>query len=247
MQIASLSPDLAREPGALADAVSRKSVVVLRGADLSDAALSALLSAMGPRLFTSGETEVDGQPDLNVVTNVGRATPPRSRYHTDSSYYPRPPAFTALRPVDVPRAGGATLFLCTGAALDTLPQTLRKDLEGRRIRHSVSGVTPAPGEPTESDHPALRRHPVTGRAHLFVTVPERLSALDGMDDADTPPLMQSVYAHAISGPCARHDWRPGDLLIWDNRSTLHRGDHAAVIGDRTLHRGMVEGEIPEMA
>ena len=181
-------------------------------------------------------------PDLNVVSNVGRATKPRSVWHTDSSYFEQPPAFTALRAVTVPESGGATLFSDQYAAADRLDAELRERLVGRNVRHRVSGLADQDGE---SRHPLLRRHPVTGRTALYLSTPERCDAIDGYEDGDAQALLSDLYEMSTAEEgLFRHVWQPGDVVIWDDRSTLHRADHSATVGDRVLHRAMVAGETP---
>ena len=230
-------------PDDLRAALDCHGVVCVRGAELDDAGLVALLSGLGEAMFTSGETCVDGHPSLNVVTNAGRDRPPRSRYHTDSSYYRRPPAYTALRPVAVPDSGGDTLFLDMREALSDMDADA---LRGRRARHVVTGVEPEPGEDRESWQPLIRRHP-SGADALYISVPERMVEVDGMEAGEARELLDDLYARVTAREPLRHRWRTGDLLIWDNRTTLHKGDHSAVVGERTLHRGMVRGEVPQLA
>lgn len=98
-------------------------------------------------------------------------------------------------------------------------------------------------------HPLLRRHPESGRVALYVSARERLVAArrDGRRLAGTEAeaLIDAVHAQASGGvPVRRHRWRAGQLLLTDNRSTLHAADHSAVVGTRTLHRVMVRGERP---
>lgn len=102
------------EPGAAAKSLrphlERHGVAVLRDQEIDDAAFVAFLEALGPLVFTEGETPVENAPMLNVVSNVGRTTPPRSVFHSDTTYVAKPPSFTALRPVLLPERGGATLI-----------------------------------------------------------------------------------------------------------------------------------------
>ena len=124
-------------------------VVVLRGAFAAaktldqaerDAAFVRFLEHLGPMTFTSGETPVAHQPMLNLVSNVGRMTPPKSVFHTDTSYVSSPPAYTALRAVAVPEAGGDTVFVNQYAAYDTLPPAAQQRLANSiivEVLHSV--------------------------------------------------------------------------------------------------------------
>src|SRR6201996_8655322 len=120
--------------------LATRGVLVLPGQDVDDPVFIAFLRQFGDLTFTTGETPVDGHSDLNLISNVGRATPPRSVFHVDTSYVRQPPAYTALRAVTVPAAGGETLFTNQYRAFDTLPRTLRDHLAGRTIRHVVTGL-----------------------------------------------------------------------------------------------------------
>ena len=226
----------------LIEIVSRHRVAVFRAQDADDAAFVRFLGALGDLTFTAGETPVAGAPELNVVSNVGRTAPPRSVFHTDTSYVARPPAFTALRAVRVPRAGGHTLFSDQVRAATTLPARARNALANRTVRHGPTGVEDAGGS---ARHPLFRRHPVTHEVALFLSTPERCTAMSGVDDVTSARAIAALYRHSTrASGLYRHAWRDGDVVIWDDRCTMHRADHDGVVGDRILHRGMVLGECP---
>lgn len=222
--------------------IGRARVAVFREQLIDDAGLLRFLRALGEITFTEGETPLDGAPGLNEVSNVGRKTPPRSVFHTDTSYVARPPAFTALRAVCLPTHVGATLFSDQVAALETLPKRCRSPLQGCSVRHRVTGLD---GRSEEISHPLFTRHPVTGEAALYLSTPERCVALSGFDDAIGARIIRMLYRHSIRpSRLYQHAWQQGDVLVWDNRVTMHRADHHEVVGDRVLHRGMVAGEVP---
>ncbi len=216
-------------------------VVVLPGQDVDDAGFVAFLAGFGELTFTQGETPVDGFPDLNVISNVGRTTAPRSVFHVDTSYVRNPPAYTALRAVDIPAQGGQTLFTNQYRAYDTLPNDVRDRLQGRTVRHVVTGIGDLDRDAeTAAEHSVFRRHPISGRTALYVSTPERCVAVSGMDDADARDAIAYLYGHSTAdGNTLRHTWSTGDVVMWDNRVVLHRADHADVIGDRVMHRGTV--------
>ena len=217
-------------------------VLVLPGQHLDDAELLAFLQAFGPLVFTTGETPVDGYPDLNVISNVGLATPPRSTFHVDSSYLRRPPSYTALRAVDIPAQGGETVFTNQYRAYETLAPDVRDRLEGCTVTHVVTGLDLGDDDEKAADHPLFLRHPISGRTALYLSTPKRLAAISGMDAAETEEVVAQLYAHSTRDDNTfRHAWSPGDVVVWDNGCVLHRGDHAAVVGDRVMHRGMVAG------
>jgi taurine dioxygenase len=215
-------------------------VLVLPGQHTGDGDFVAFLARFGPLVFTQGETPVPGYPDLNVISNVGRVTPPRSVFHVDTSYVPRPPAYTALRAVSIPARGGETLFTNQYRAFDTLPAAVRENLSGRTITHVVTGVDPGEDAGTSAEHPVLRRHPVSGRTALYLTAAQRCAAISGMTGPEAADMVTFLLAHSTrDGNTYRHAWSPGDVVMWDNGCVLHRADHTAVTGDRVMHRGMV--------
>lgn len=211
-----------------------------------DAALVAFLTQLGPLTFTDGETPVAHQRMLNCVSNVGRSTPPKSVFHTDTSYVPDPPAYTALRAVALPESGGDTVFSNQFSAYDTLPLSVRQRLAGVQVLHQVSGlpIDTLTKTPTHSWHPLFKVHPVTGRTALFLSTPQRCQALTGFTGLQAKRIIALLYRHSTrTYRTLHHHWQADDLLIWDNRCTMHRGDHAQVVGDRVFHRGMVLPEI----
>ncbi len=239
VQIAEASEAMVDE---VLDAVVRRRVVVLRDQAGGDVDLVRFLSRLGELTFTDGETPVAGASDLNLVSNVGRTTPPRSVFHTDTSYVARPPAFSALRAVALPSAGGATLFSDQVRAAGALPATVSAWLAGRSLLHAAKGPD---GGIRSARHPVLRRHPATGEIALFLSTPERCTGLSGVGEAASTRIVNILYRRSIrASHLYRHAWRDGDIVIWDDRTTMHRADHGAVVGDRVLHRGLVLGEVP---
>lgn len=215
-------------------------VVVLPGQDVGDDGFLRFLRSFGPTVFTVGESAVPGFPDLNVVSNVGRPTPPRSTFHTDTSYIRNPPAYTALRAVEVPARGGHTLFTNQYTAYATLPADTLDEIDGRTITHVVTGVEPGDDAETEAEHPIVRTHPVSGRRYLYLSTPKRCARVSGMSPERAADTVAFLFDHCTRDDNVyRHAWSQGDVLMWDNRCVLHRADHSGVVGDRVLHRGMV--------
>ncbi|BBX44914.1 TauD/TfdA family dioxygenase [Mycobacterium cookii] len=215
-------------------------VLVLPGQHADDAGFLRFLRSFGPTMFTVGETPVPGHDELNVVSNVGRSKPPRSSFHTDTSYVAKPPAFTALRAVAVPERGGQTLFTNQYAAYDTLPVDVRQELLGRTITHVVTGLELGPDEETSATHPIIDVHPLSGRTYLYLSTPQRCARVSGMSAEQAANTVGFLFAHCTRPDNVyRHTWSPGDVVIWDNRCVMHCADHAGVRGDRVMHRGMI--------
>ena len=220
-------------------------VLLLRDQRVDDDGFVAFLRAFGPLAFTKGETHVDGHPDLNVVSNVGRATPPKSSYHVDTSYVARPPAYTALRAVTIPAQGGATLFTNQYRAYETLPEDVKTRLDGRSITHVATGVELGPEDEAAAEHPIFRPHPVTGRTALYLSTAKRCAAISGMDDDEAAATIAFLLDHSTrEDNTYRHAWATGDVVMWDNGAVLHKADHSGTVGDRVLHRGMVAAYAP---
>ena len=225
---------------ALRVALGTHGVVVIPGQDVDDDAFLRFVRRFGETVFTVGETPVPGRPELNVVTNVGRSRPPKSSFHTDTSYVSNPPAYTALRAVSVPERGGQTLFTNQYAAYASLPRHVREFLKGRTIKHVVTGVTPDGRQESEATHPIFLVHPVSGNTALYMSTPERCAEISGMSSEDAAATVEYLFAHSTRDDNVyRHAWAPGDVVMWDNRCVLHKADHDGVVGDRVLHRGMV--------
>ncbi len=226
----------------LAILLARHGVAVFPGQQVDDAEFVGFLRRFGDLAFTTGETPVPGFHDLNVITNKGRTTPPRSTFHVDSSYLRVPPAYTALRAVSIPARGGETLFTNQYAAFDALPDEVVTRLDGRSITHVVTGLDLGEDEETEADHPVFQQHPISGRTALYLSTPKRCAAVSGMSPAEGAETVRELYEHSTRAEnTMRHAWSPGDVVMWDNRCVLHRADHSDVVGDRVMHRGMVAG------
>ena len=239
VSVESLGPERVEE---LALLLAEHGVLILPDQPIGDAAFVDFLTRFGPLTFTRGETPVEGFPDLNVVSNVGRTVPPKSTFHVDTSYVRRPPAYTALRAVTIPANGGETLFTNQYRAYETLPADVREALAGRTIRHVVTGVDGGENAETAAEHPVFRQHPLSGRTALYLSTPARCVAISGMGEAEAADTVRFLFEHSTRDDNVyRHAWAPADIVMWDNGCVLHRADHSVVVGDRVMHRGMSLG------
>lgn len=226
------------EAAGLTAVLADHGVVVLPEQDLDDTDFTAFLGSFGDLVFTEGEEPVPGHPDLNVVSNVGRVTPPRSTFHVDTSYVPSPPTYTALRAVLVPEVGGRTQFSNQYRAWESLSDELRSDLQGRTMTHRVTGV--ASDQRSSAEHPLMAVHPISRRPALYLTAVSRCAGISGLPDAEADKLVRRLVEHSTRPEnVLGHVWSPGDVVMWDNRCVMHRADHDGVVGDRVMHRGMV--------
>ena len=229
------------DPARIAESAARFGVVQILPPPTSTADFVSFLSLLGSLMFTDGEIPVAQFPKLNVVTNVNRKTKPKSVFHSDTSYAAQPPSISALIAIEVPTVGGATLFTNQYTALEALPSKLRSELIGAEVLHVA---TDAP-DSTSMWHPLIRRNPVSNRNSLFLTSRARCKRLRLADGTDRTDLLDTLYEISLQcAPLLKHDWSRGDVLLWDNRCTLHAADHSNVEGPRTLFRGLIRGECP---
>lgn len=250
---------------ALSECLDRASALLLRGQSMTPGEIVAFSRHLGALdeapVNENGKKFVAGLPELYVVSNIKNATGEaigslgagEAVWHTDMSYLPNPPDASLLYAVEIPPEGGDTWVAGMHAALEDLPADLRARIEGRRIKHDGTynsggylrqGVTAtddlglAPG----ALHPAICRHPRTGREALYLGR-RRNAYVEGLGRAESEALLDALWAHATRPEyCYRHRWQVGDVLIWDNRATLHRRDPFDPEARRLMHRTQVRGK-----
>lgn len=177
-------------------------------------------------------------------------------WHSDMSYFPRPMLGSMLYGVECPPEGADTEFASMFAAHDALPDSLRHLLAATKGVHDyawhyatyLSHRKPLTQEEKAQappvSHPALRTHPVSGRKAVYLS--EGLTrTLEGMDEAAGRKLVVEVSEFATQPQFVyRHKWRSGDLVFWDNRSTMHRATEFDDRYRRLMRRTTVEGDVP---
>lgn len=203
---------------------------------------------------------VKGCEDLIVVSNgMNEAGEPIGLvdigqfWHTDGSYLPVPYAYTVLQGIEIPtrdgKALGDTLFASTTAAYDALPEATKTRLQGLKSVHSYSyrmaerrrtatGKFSAAGTGApDVIHPVILDHPVTGRKVLFLDE-GYCCEIVGMPREEGQALLKELFAHMVKPQFVyRHNWRQGDVLIWDNVVTLHNAVKDYEASDlRLMHR-----------
>ncbi|HEX5317826.1 MAG TPA: TauD/TfdA family dioxygenase [Stellaceae bacterium] len=194
----------------------------------------------------------------NVVENgvaIGQLGAYEAVWHTDMSYIAEPPCASLLYSLEAPESGGDTGFSNMYRALETLPADLRKAIAGRTCRHDASRNSagelrrgfvdaPDPSHTVGADHPIERTHPVTGRKALFLGR-RRNAYIPGLPLAESEALLDALWEHAGKRELAWYQqWQAGDLIMWDNRCTMHRRDAFDPAARRVMHRTQVKGDRP---
>lgn len=264
--------DLARLPAGAMDAVRAAwrahAVLVLPGQRLEPADLVAFSRHFGaldpsPSSARHAAGRQDGvPPEVWIISNVRRDGRPigalgnlEAAWHTDLSYVPAPARASVLYAVEIPPVGGDTFFADMYAAYAALPDDLRAAVDGAWVHHDASttsvgelrmgaaaaaDVTETPG----ARHPAVRRHPETGRPALFLGR-RRNAWIVGRPLAESDALLDRLWAHCAEPRFIyRHRWRVGDVVLWDNRCVIHRRDGFDDRHRRVMLRTQIRGERP---
>ena len=238
---------------AIWDAIDRYSVLVFHDQRLTDAQLRDFAALFGPLEIGRGALQGGRRrlaiPQIGDISNLDEDNQVRGRedrrrldslgnrlWHTDASYMPVPVVLGMLHAVAVPPpsalGGGETEFADMRAAYDALPEATRAEIDGLVVEHDIFwsrgqiGFTAfQPGERDKyppSPQRLVRRHPGSGRKTLYLSA--HASHIVGWPIADGRLLLLDLNTHATQRQFVySHQWRVGDLVIWDNRCTMHRG------------------------
>jgi alpha-ketoglutarate-dependent taurine dioxygenase len=243
-------------------ALAERLVLVLRDQHLSHAEQSRLARAFGEP--TPAHPVVPGHPDFPEILELDAARGGRNaRWHTDVTFMPAPPSASVLVADALPPAGGDTLWadLCT--AYELLSPAIRALIDPLEAVHRITPLAYW-GEPFDTGlaredalalfeqalnvppviHPIVRVHPVTGRRALFVN-PGFTSHVVGLSRIESDGLLALLYEHATRPETTiRHQWRTGDVVVWDNRATMHYAADDYGDSDRRTRRITLRGEHP---
>ncbi|MBJ67707.1 MAG: taurine catabolism dioxygenase TauD [Gemmatimonadetes bacterium] len=166
-----------------------------------------------PEIFIISNVEENGKP-------IGALGHGEVSFHSDLSYLRQPGTLSVLYAVEIPQEGGQTQWCNCSAAYAELDNEIKDRIDGLRAvhRHYVEEQNP----PETVDHPVVRTHPETGRKSLYVG-PHLTKHIVGMHSTESADLLALLYAH-LEQPrfIWTHEWQIGDLVLWDNRPTMHR-------------------------
>ncbi len=239
-------------------------VVVIRDQNLTPAQQVAFTRRFGEvERYPVGSFGLPGQDEILVVSNIIEEGKPIGlidagrNWHSDMLFTQRPPRCSLLYCLEVPHQDdkifGDTLFASTAAAYDGLPAGMKQRLAGLKAFHSFRAYasTKTDGREKEGEafpdviHPLVRTHPITGRQCLYLSH-SLTRRIGDLGETETAALVRQLIDHITSEPYVyRHHWRVGDLVIWDNCSSMHRAmfDYA-LPQRRRMHRTTVMGTQP---
>ena len=246
-------------------ALDRHMVLFLRGQRLDREQHKAFSRGFGPLCRVPFVKPMADDPDVIAVLKEADETGIANfggDWHSDFSCLERPPMGSVLYALEVPPAGGDTLWANMCLAYERLPPETRRRLDGLTAIHtgrpygtrsalkvpnparSIRIARSDPAADLMTPHPVVRVHPGSGRRALYVN-PIYTSHIEGLPAAESKALLATLYRHATRPEFTwRHRWRAGDLVIWDNRVTLHYACNDYDGHRRLLHRTTIAGERP---
>ncbi len=238
-------------------------VLLVRGQTLSDQDLVAFSRRFGDLDWApvqeTGRRFVEGIPEIYIVSNVklngepiGSLGSGEAVWHTDMSYLDVPPMASMLYALEIPPVGGNTSFCSMYAIYDALPAALKQRIATLKIKHDGTynsggyvrqGVTPTDDPRTSPGavHPLVCTHPDTGRQMLYLGR-RRNAYLLGLELAESEALLDELWQYVERPEFSwEHVWQVGDLVMWDNRCTMHRRDPFDDSARRIMHRTQIKG------
>jgi taurine dioxygenase len=238
---------------ALQRALAEHLALVFRGQSLTPDAYLAAASVFGPPMRQHySQHNMPEHPDIGLVwhRNGQRAA---ETWHTDHTNRERPPLATLLMGVEIPSKGGGTSVANMRAAYAALPEAERRRLATLK---TINGLDEDRHDTRPEDrarygapilHPMVRTHPVHGSKAVYFHISKTI-AIEGMTPEASKAYLRDLLERMIRPEIVyRHDWQKGDLLVIDNRATMHRAhddyDHAE---SRILWRIIVEGDRPRL-
>jgi taurine dioxygenase len=251
----------------LRDVFHQNLVVVVKDQDLTPAQQTEFARRFGEiQYHISPEYLMKDQPEVMILSNEKQdgkfigLPDGGSEWHSDHSYVDQPTGYTMLQAIKVPKDGGDTEWTNMVRAYEALPDDMQSRLDGLVGIHSFNRMknqrlsVPVrhmndpdyyKRSPPDSFHPIVRTHPHTDKKALYIS-PRFTIGIKDMDDFEAQPLLDELFAHIQNRDFIyHHRWTVGDLLMWDNRATIHLALLGVPEGQaRRMHRTTVLGEIP---
>ncbi len=241
-------------------------VLVFRGLDITPAQQIDFSRRFGPlQIHVLHQFHLPGHPEILIVSNIKENGQPVGLgdaghyWHSDLSYKDIPSLGSMLYAQELPAEGGDTVFANMHLAWDTLPEKLKRRVEGLQAEHSYLAKyeelrARSPWRPKLSEqqlaevipavHPVVRTHPENGRKALFVSE-HFTTRIIGLAQQDSQALLEELFAHSVKPEhLYRHRWQDGDMVFWDNRSVMHLATGCPDHLRRKLHRTTIEGDKP---
>ena len=242
----------------LLKAITYHLVICIKNQKLSPSKLVDVSKLFGkPKQYFVKDETVDNIPEVIVVSNRTRENKPKvyaSHWHTDDSYRKEPATLTFIYPDILPvNGGGGTDFINCYLVYDDLPKKLKNKIADVQAVHkwqsrrNVSEVVKLTKEQEKETppvkHPLIRTHPMSNKKSIYIN-PNRIDHISGLNELDGDKLLDEIYEFSFQDKYKySHSYEKGDLVIWDNRCTMHKANSDYDVSNlRIMHRVMLEGE-----
>ncbi|RVT93540.1 TauD/TfdA dioxygenase family protein [Sphingomonas crocodyli] len=245
-------------------------VVRFRGYDFTDEQHVRFTAMLGdfvkhPRQLKGEEGAHGKYEEILVISNAevdgkvaGTMGNDEADWHTDTWFYEQPPAAALLHAIQLPPEGGDTFFADMYGIYDQLPASIRRILEGRLIQFTTvfdgSGRVRAGHTAPDTDdvrlwahvrHPMVRTHGDSGRNCLYLGLPSASTWIVGLPLDESASLLDELFGYVRQPQYQfKQVWQDGDMVMWDNRCTMHRRDGWDARHTRIMHRTTTLGERP---
>ncbi|HSV81243.1 MAG TPA: TauD/TfdA family dioxygenase [Ramlibacter sp.] len=234
----------------LREAFLRHCVLVFRDQHLAPAPQLDFARLWGEPVVTAllSKLQLGEYPEVVQLRTAPKELVSTEAWHYDAPHTPVPPKITMLSAQVVP-AGGDTMWSNQYLAYERLSPVMQRMLQGLRVHFRAVRLARYQGVP-ESEvpsavHPLVRTHPETGRKALYIGQTVNVQGIEGLTAAESRPLLDFLYEHSTQPDNVyRHMWRAGDVVMWDNRCTMHYAVHDYGEQERVLNRVTLKGEVP---
>jgi taurine dioxygenase len=252
-----------KDAALLQQALAEHLLVVIPGERMEPLETRRLAQAFGqPQRQLLRYKRNDEVPDVSVMVSTlmtdGTTDKTAIRaedWHTDDSYFAKPAKATLLHAIEIPSRGGSTWFCNMHSVYESLGEPMRRRIDGLRAIHAYdtararnrpsARTAQETAETPDVEHPLVRTHPETGRKALYLNF-NRLDRILGLERNESDALLDELAAEARKPQHHMgHSWTVGDVVVWDNRATMHRVVIDYPVGEkRVMQRVLIEGDRP---
>lgn len=234
--------------GTLQRAFLEHCTLVFRKQHIPPSTQLAFARLWGEPVVTAMLKPLDGFPEVVQITKIPKETASTEAWHYDAPFTAIPPKITILSAVTVPH-GGDTMWSNQYLAYERLSPGMRRALDGLQVRFRGSRLGRMLGvaekDIPQAVHPLVRTHPETGRRALYLAHDDNQLGIEGWTPEESRPLLDYLYRHSTAPDNVyRHMWNAGDVVMWDNRCTMHYAVHDYGSQERVLNRVTLQGEMP---
>jgi taurine dioxygenase len=234
----------------LHEAFLKHCMLVFRGQFLGPAVQVAFARCWGEPVVTAmlSKLQLPSHPEIVQITKIPKATSSAEAWHYDGPFTPVPPKLSILSAQVIP-VGGDTMWTNQYVSYDRLSEGMKRMLAGVRVRFRGLRLARMQGIPESevpcATHPLIRTHPETGGKAIYIGHSDNVECFEGMTREESMPLLDYLYRHCTQPDnIYRHMWKVGDVVMWDNRCTMHYAVHDYGEQERVLNRITLRGEVP---